>query len=79
MVRLYPEVVGALGTKPLLKTQRQFETCGSRYINDSHPEIGTDRFCKDTEKSAGDVKKRQDFVWFPLTTCCCSVPMYDGI
>ena len=49
----------------------------ARKVYWSHPEFGNVGFCKDTEKSAGDMKKRQDFDWVPLTTCCCSAPMYD--
>ena len=47
-------------------------------MNCSHPETGILRFCMDTEKSAGQVK-RQDFDWFPLATCCCSTMMYDRL
>ena len=55
------------------------ETFGSRYINSfSHPAIGIVGFCKNTDKSAGGVKKRQDFHWFPLPTCC-SAPLYDQL
>ena len=38
--------------------------------NNNNNNVG---FCKDTEKSVGDVKKWQDFEWLP---CCCLTPVY---
>lgn len=72
----YPVVVVALGRKPLRRRGNLKRE--SKYIN-QYTEIGTDQFCKDTEKSAGDVKKRQNFVVCPVATCCCLAPMYDRI
>ena len=68
-----------LEPKSILKAEKQFETPGARYVNCSHPEIDILRLFIDTTKSAGQVKKRQDFDWFPLATCCCSTIMYDRL
>ena len=55
----------------IFKAEKKFETPERRYMNSSHPEIGSGGFCMDTKKNAEQVKKRQDFDWFLLVTCCC--------
>ena len=44
----------------IIKAERQFVTPGNRCTNFPHAEIRIVGFCKDTEKSVADKKKRQD-------------------
>ena len=63
----------------IFKAEKKFETPGRRYMNSSHSEIGSGGYCMDTKKNAEQVKKRQDFDWFLLVTCCCLTLMYDRL
>ena len=71
------EVVGALGTVPLRLKGNNLKHLNQWYC--FYLGISTVVFCKDTNKSAGDMRKRQDIIWFPLATCCCSAPMNDQL